>query len=193
MNVPCMAVGIFEGLGSEWNLPSIADRMDASGDCWEWQGALSIHGYGQVKYAGRSHLVHRAVWSALVGEIPVGFHLDHLCRNHACCNPEHLRAVTPRVNALENSVSFSAVNSRKSHCPRGHPFAGANLRVRPSGGRACRACVRDASRRYAERKRRKDATADGAQPPVSALTHPLSGTKHPVSVPIAPVSGGFSL
>lgn len=43
------------------------------------------------------------------------------------------------------------LNEEKTHCPQGHPYAGENLRIRKSGGRACRACARD----YARRKRKE--------------------------------------
>lgn len=64
---------------------------------------------------------HRAAYEAAYGPIPKGLVIDHLCRNTECCNPEHLEAVTQRVNALRGT-SRPAVNARKETCPKGHPF-----------------------------------------------------------------------
>ena len=73
------------------------------------------------------------------GAIPEGLNLDHLCRNRKCVNPDHLEAVTQRVNVMRG-VSVTAENMRKSHCPTGHPYDAANTYVRANGHRGCRAC-----------------------------------------------------
>jgi hypothetical protein len=57
--------------------------------CWLWTGATNL-GYGTA--GGR--FVHRRVYEALVGPIPAGRVLDHLCRTRACCNPLHLEVTT---------------------------------------------------------------------------------------------------
>ena len=66
--------------------------------CWVWQGFLYA-GYGLVKIEGRSRRPHRVSYERRHGPIPEGMELDHLCRNRACINPEHLEAVTKEVNA----------------------------------------------------------------------------------------------
>jgi hypothetical protein len=81
-----------------WN--KIDKREDG---CWIWTAFLHSDGYGRfhTKDANRKtigRLVHRITYEELVGPIPEGLELDHLCRNRACCNPEHLEAVTHRVN-----------------------------------------------------------------------------------------------
>ena len=69
--------------------------VDASGDCWEWTGCLNHYGYGQaVPAVGPREPAHRWAWRQLVGEIPAGLVLDHLCRNRTCVNPDHLEPVS---------------------------------------------------------------------------------------------------
>ena len=94
----------------------------ALGECWVWKGAPIKNGYGQYRRKGtRSCYVHRLVYEALVGPIPEGKFLDHLCRNRLCVNPGHLEIVTNRENVLRG-VGPTAVNAQKTHCKRGHPL-----------------------------------------------------------------------
>ena len=41
---------------------------------------------------------YRLVYVCLVGPIPAGLHIDHLCGNNWCINPAHMEAVTPSEN-----------------------------------------------------------------------------------------------
>lgn len=126
--------------------------------CIVWLGGLNGVGYGQF-YKGRSSLdetgktyAHRWSYEYHVGPIPDGLHLDHLCRNRRCVNPDHLEPVTIRENLLRGE-SPSAKHAVKTHCPAGHPYSGSNLHLTPSGQRKCRACdrTRAAARRRADR------------------------------------------
>jgi hypothetical protein len=74
--------------------------IDQSTGCWNWTGARTPKGYGQIRLVGgTTAYTHREAYMAYVGQIPEGLHLDHLCRNRSCFNPEHLEPVTPRENA----------------------------------------------------------------------------------------------
>lgn len=78
-------------------------RKIVKGECWEWLGHLGTGGYGRARVPGRLNYkaleyVHRIVYELLVGPIPVGMELDHLCMNRRCCKPEHLEIVTRAEN-----------------------------------------------------------------------------------------------
>lgn len=62
--------------------------------CWIWTGARLANGYGVVKHEKRNQVVHRVVYNMLVGPVPAGLELDHLCNVKGCCNPAHLEPVT---------------------------------------------------------------------------------------------------
>lgn len=73
-------------------------RVRLYGDCWFWVGATDNWGYGRFSHAGKSVLAHRLAYQMLIGPIPVGLTIDHLCRNPRCVNPAHLEAVTGAEN-----------------------------------------------------------------------------------------------
>lgn len=77
--------------------------VDAKTGCWVWQGTKAGAGYGQICMDGVSEPVHRWFYRQHKGEIPDGLHIDHLCRNRLCVNPNHLEAVTAATNVRRSS------------------------------------------------------------------------------------------
>jgi len=127
-------------------------KVDKFGACWLWTGRQTRLGYGVARHAGRPVYAHRFAYEVVVGEIPDGLELDHLCRVPGCVRPDHLEAVPHRVNILRG-IAPSAINARKATCVHGHPFDEANTIVRPDGGRACRTCELERNRSERERAR----------------------------------------
>lgn len=83
-----------------------------SNGCWLWNGARTAAGYGWVRVNGESVAAHRWAYETLVGPIPDGLHIDHLCHTNdltcrggdacphrPCVNPSHLEPVTNAENA----------------------------------------------------------------------------------------------
>lgn len=127
------------------------EKVQITEGCWLWLAGTSTDNYGV--FTLRRHVqvrAHRFSYEQLVGEIPEGLHLDHLCRNRACVNPAHLEPVTSRVNTLRG-VGPSARNAAKTHCDSGHPLDEDNT-YHHEGRRRCRACRAEAQRRYVARR-----------------------------------------
>lgn len=120
------------------------DKEQTGTGCWEWASNCHPDGYGQFTRrpetgTGRAH---RIAYELLVGPIPPGLVIDHLCRNRACVNPAHLEPVTNEENLRRGLLGMP--QKLRTHCSKGHEFTDANTNWVPqrSGrlGRQCRAC-----------------------------------------------------
>jgi hypothetical protein len=146
--------------------------------CWEWTAGRRSDGYGVfgIRENGkwRTRRVHRIAYQALVGTIPEGLDCDHLCRVRHCCNPKHIEPVTRKVNLNRGLVSETqrAKHAAITHCPKGHPYSGDNLRIyvckRGFKNRVCIACQkawhssdehRQYMREYSRRRREEQRAA----------------------------------
>ena len=114
--------------------------------CWIWQLAPDSAGYGKLKVRREWKKAHRFVYETVVGDIPDGLVLDHLCRNPICVNPDHMEPVTQAENMHRSGPA------QKAHCANGHPYDEQNTYTRPTGQRDCPACGRERTRRYLEGK-----------------------------------------
>lgn len=107
-------------------------------ECWVWRAAVN-GGSGACYGVFRGESAHRTAYRWFVGQIPSGYHVDHLCRNSICVNPGHLEAVTQRENSRRASV-FEVTGM----CKRGHVATPETVGTMKQGGgrtaRYCRVC-----------------------------------------------------
>lgn len=126
-------------------------KVIATDSCWYWTGATT-NGYGSFQWRGNASPAHRFAYELLVGPIPDGLQLDHLCRMRACVNPAHLEPVTQRENLLRGN-GWSGRHARQMSCKHGHPFTAENIYSPPRGGRQCRMCMHAKKQRQRMRRR----------------------------------------
>ena len=126
-----------------------------SANCWNWKSTLNNKGYGrywngQLSKNGKKVMTyaHRMVYEKIIGKIPEGMTLDHLCRNPKCVNPSHLEPIPMKENILRG-IGLTATNARKTICEKGHPLVKSPYKSH-HGGRICPICIK------ANRKRWKD-------------------------------------
>ena len=134
-------------MSTEWARFWSKVDVQSNGGCWLWTASLNNGGYGQFFPRGapkRSVGAHRYAYEHIVGPIPEGLDLDHLCRVRRCCNPAHLEPVTRQENLRRGDKK-----PRVANCRKGHPLSGDNVWVRPSdGARICKTCTYAYKRRY---------------------------------------------
>ena len=124
--------------------------------CWVWTAFINPDGYGIFGIGSRTdgsrRIIHAHRWIYLqtYGSIPDGYEIDHLCKNRACVRPDHLEAVSHKVNSQRADLSGNGEWQRiKTHCPQGHPYTPENTHTY-RGMKKCRTC--DKLRHQAKRK-----------------------------------------
>lgn len=130
--------------------------------CWIWTASTNPQGYGVFRLGGKAVGAHRAAWALLVGSIPPGLEVDHLCRVRNCVNPDHMELVTQKVNMARGSVyvlmaaRFAAI----TECKHGHPFTPENTGTHTGGRRYCKTCKKQRLREYEKRRPPRRAMTD---------------------------------
>lgn len=111
----------------------LTSYIEDENGCWNYTGAINANGYGAILQT----VAHRYFYKALVGDVPAGLQLDHLCMNKVCVNPQHLEPVTQAENIRRRSEAIT-------HCIKGHEFTEENTYRRPNRpARECKTCRHD--------------------------------------------------
>lgn len=147
-------------------------KVKKTDSCWLWTGSTH-EGYGTLRRTrgGRQKKfqAHRFAYELLVGPIPEGMTLDHLCHNNdkecqagndcihrRCVNPAHLEP-TPNIKNILRGKGWTAKNARKTHCPHGHEYNAKNTFININGSRVCIICRRNNDRvRRAKKRQEKE-------------------------------------
>lgn len=128
--------------------------LNKENECWNYKVYDKNYGYGIFRIGREAYKAHRVSFLIFNGDLVDGLMIDHICRNRRCCNPDHLRQVTKRINALENNNGVSAENIKKTHCPKGHELKEGNIVNHPKR-RHCLICRRKIAREWATRNRKQ--------------------------------------
>ena len=107
--------------------------------CWMWTARLDDCGYGWFSCKHKNHKAHKYAYEAVLGSVPCGQELDHLCRNRACANPFHVEPVTHTENVARGIAGLW--QRQKTHCSKGHPFDAQNTYVYTEGVYQKRGCL----------------------------------------------------
>lgn len=142
------------------------DRDTRAGGCWRWKGYVTVHGYGRFGSNDAVYQTHVLSYRLLLGDIPDGYVLDHLCHtadrtcprgaaciHRRCVNPQHLEPVTASENSIRAAAPDVHRAATRTTCPHGHLLDEKNTYVRPSGFRDCRTCGRLRMRKRVARLR----------------------------------------
>lgn len=123
--------------------------------CWVWTGAVNDKGYGQFRISQLRTAVyaHRLAYSTLIGEIPKGLELDHLCKVPCCCNPLHLEPVTHAENIKRGWWA------NKDTCSAGHLYENNTYLTKEHGHRVCLICKRAGEKRRYHNRRNNHASS----------------------------------
>lgn len=141
------------------NATSIAHRLSAAVEkvtesgCWIWMGR-EWRGYGLLSVKSKNTRAHRISYEVHIGPIPDGMIVCHSCDVRSCINPDHLWIGTVKDNnndALQKGRQRNG-NMGKTHCPKGHEYAGPNLVIREQGRRGCKVCRNEVLRNKRRRK-----------------------------------------
>lgn len=97
-------------------------------ECWEWQGAKTSAGYGNLGWHGTNVQAHRVAYYLRNGGIALttSFRLAgrakryrrfvlHKCDNRWCCNPDHLFLGSLRTNMLDAYRKGRKVQPKSQH------------------------------------------------------------------------------
>jgi hypothetical protein len=157
-----LSAEMLTGIGRRAEPPAArirANIVQNESGCWIWQKRVEWNGYTQIRIRGHKYATRRVSYALWNGPIPADMTVDHACHNQdadciggkdclhrRCVNPAHLVLATSAANTHASRNTPSAINSRKTHCSKGHPFDSTNTYVDARGARHCQTCRTDRTR-----------------------------------------------
>lgn len=132
-------------------------KVEPTGFCWLWKGSRGRYGHGYFNlgadFGRRGITAHKFSYETLVGMVPDGLELDHLCRIPWCVNPDHLQPVTHAENIRRGFAPTMQLN-RRQVCAEGHDTSDdKDVYISKTGRRTCRICAARRQREYLDRKK----------------------------------------
>lgn len=139
-------------------LERIAAMTDIQPNGCQLFTGCKITGYGQLQYRGRKTPAHRLKYELLLGAIPAGMVIDHICHDpltcpggdaclhRACLNVEHMQVTTQRENLSPRRRNMEKIGTSRTppaYCPNGHEYTEENtvfMDRKRRVGRMCRTC-----------------------------------------------------
>lgn len=157
---------------SQFDLDRFWKKVDKTGgteECWEWLASKKPgkYNYGQFRLNGVTNFAHIASFIIENGyKPPKGKQIFHICKNYWCVNPKHLVELD-HLTRLSRVEGWQArENSKKTHCPKGHPLVKGNLdetMLKNHGWRQCLICQIEKTKRYNDPEYYKNPELKGKQ------------------------------
>jgi hypothetical protein len=96
-------------------------RIDPLSGCHIWEGSCTAGGYPRITLCGKTHLLHRLLWTLRYGLIPPGKELCHRCDEPRCINPDHHFVGTHQDNMADRKEKRRARLERAAADAKGQP------------------------------------------------------------------------
>lgn len=83
-------------------------EKESTDSCWFRRTRGRESGYTTITFDGHRVSAHRFAYAAFKGDVGTDQEIDHLCRDRACVNPDHLELVTRKENLRRRDTIYDA-------------------------------------------------------------------------------------
>lgn len=131
--------------------------------CWEFTGTKTHDGYGRFKAWNASkkkyvsHLAHRVSYYIFKEHFYNEEHVLHRCDNPPCIRPDHLFLGDNKINVADKMAKGRHAGQKQTHCKQGHEFTPDNTVPRSEGGKYCKLCRDERTKRWASENKKERA------------------------------------
>lgn len=123
--------------------PGARWTVDPVFGCFLWNGRTDKRDGRPLVWRGKTPVqAHIVVYREVIGDVPDGLVLDHMCNRLECVAPHHMEPVTQRENLFRKSWRY---RSSLLRCKAGHDMRVNAIVIPETSGRVCRACNREAN------------------------------------------------